>query len=302
METAITQHRPAAIALADLSREFLAQHRGRTLETYRDGLRAFAEWQELDVADAVRLLFRDGAANANLLALKFRQALQDKGYSPATVNVRLYALRSLVNFAQMTGLVEWGIKVKGLKVVTGKDTTGPTIEEVRLILAEAKNRPAPAEAILLLIATMLLRRQEVAGLRFQDLDDNVSTIAVLGKGQVERGVLSINAPTKAALAEWLSSEKNQRPLARPSDSLFDLSAHQIWRLVRSVSKDAIGRPVWPHAFRHTGGTFFAELTGKTLDIKTVLRHADSKTAEIYVDRAEDAFGKFTQQLADAIGA
>ena len=45
----------------------------------------------------------------------YRAHLQDRKLSPATINRRLAALRSLVKLARTLGLVTWGLEVEGLR-------------------------------------------------------------------------------------------------------------------------------------------------------------------------------------------
>ncbi len=90
--------RPDANRLVDA---FWSGRNERTLAAHRgdlEDIRSFTEAETLD--EAAGLLLGRGHGEANGLALAYKSALVDRGLSPASVNRRLAALRSLVKLAR----------------------------------------------------------------------------------------------------------------------------------------------------------------------------------------------------------
>lgn len=282
-----------ALEYSELVSEFFANYRGRTLESYREGIKAFASWVGCPVDQVGEFLFSAEAPKANWILLKYRAALSER-YAPATVNLRLSALRCLGEYAQTTGLIGWSLKIKGVKVAESqKDLSGPTTDEVRAILAEAANLEPPIPLVLWLAATMLLRRNEIATLRVLDWEPRTSRLAVLRKGKTERLWLTVPLQGRKMLQDWCGAKSDQ------NENLFGLNGHQIWLLVSRISKRAIGRHVHPHSLRHSGANLLAE-SKDPFAIQAALGHADLKTAQIYLDHREDKNGQATQAIADQL--
>ncbi|WP_175429998.1 hypothetical protein [Azospirillum argentinense] len=51
--------------------------------------------------------------------------MQDRKLTPATINRRLSALRSLVQLANLLGMVAWKIEVENVVAELYRDTAGP---------------------------------------------------------------------------------------------------------------------------------------------------------------------------------
>jgi integrase/recombinase XerC len=65
---------------------------------------------------------------ANGLVLAYRSHMVGVGRSPATVNRRLSALRSLNALARTLGLVGWSLEVRNVKAESCRDTRGPQLD------------------------------------------------------------------------------------------------------------------------------------------------------------------------------
>jgi hypothetical protein len=69
--------------------------------------------------------------------LTYRKILIDLKLSSATINQRLSALKSLVDYARKRGLCSFSLSdVKGLRSQKYRDTRGRTVDEYRSVLAE----------------------------------------------------------------------------------------------------------------------------------------------------------------------
>jgi len=123
--------------------------------------------------------------------LAYRTNLTDRQLSPATVNRRLAALRSLVTLGRTLGLVPWTLEVPGLKTQAYRDTRGPGIKGVRRLLrattARTDAKGVRDHAIVRLLFDLGLRRAEVVGLDVADVDLELATLAVRGERQSRQG-------------------------------------------------------------------------------------------------------------------
>ena len=96
------------IQIDELLTAFLSGRSPCTLKAYRQDLadfQTFAKTKNIEVA--ARVLLDQGHGQANLLLLKYRTHLVERGLQSATVNRRLAAVRSLVKLAKTFGLVDW---------------------------------------------------------------------------------------------------------------------------------------------------------------------------------------------------
>jgi integrase/recombinase XerC len=73
----------------------------------------------------------------------------------------------------------------------------------------------------------------------------------------------------------------------------------VYAIVRAYGKAALGRPIRPHALRHTAITLALDVArGDVRKVRSFSRHADVRTVMIYDDNRQDHGGK----LAEAISA
>jgi len=154
-----------------------------------------------------------------------------------------------------------------------------TPEEVNTLLASAKS-----ERDYVLLRTLLyagLRAQEVAYLRYIDINPYEKTISVVGKGHKFRTVY-VDAETISHIERYVRNNK-----IHPESPLFKITTNvQVWRIVRDTAKRAgIKKRVTPHVLRHT----FAIMTlRKTKNIKFLqqqLGHASLDTTQVYLKYA-----------------
>src|SRR5271157_181510 len=113
---------------------FLSNKSERTVTAYRKDLTDFARFlgiQDGSLDHAARLFLSNGRGGANALAAEYRGHLESRRLSPATINRRLSALRSMVEQAGTLGLIGWELKIKGPKSKQYRDTTGPGSRNIR---------------------------------------------------------------------------------------------------------------------------------------------------------------------------
>ena len=299
-------------ASSDLVDAFLSGVSELTRRAYGQDLedfRAFVGAEDLDAAAAALLSQAPGQANA--LALSWRNQLKERGLSPATVNRRLAALRSLVKLGRTMGLVSWSLEVPNEKTRAYRDTRGPGRSGFQGLMDQVNGSQEPKahrdRAILRLLYDLGLRRAEIARLDREDVDLEAGTLAVLGKGRREKEALSLPAPTAEVLGKWLEARGDaDGPLFVNFDRAGKggrLTPRAINYLVTGLGRKA-GVKVTPHGLRHTAITEAvkgAQANGIGLEeVLDFSRHADVKTLMIYRDRERNVQGQLAALVASGV--
>ena len=142
-------------------------------------------------------------------------------------------------------------------------------------------------------------------LDLEHLDLERGRLAIRGKGRAEREWLTLPAPTRHALADWLESRSPQPgPLFvnvdRARKGSGRLTPQSVYRIVRSLGQKAGLGDVRPHGLRHAAIT--AALDGGH-DLRTVARysrHRSIQTLTIYDDNRQDLAGMVAADVASTI--
>lgn len=290
-----------------LVQTFLQGRTPKTLRAYREDLADFAAFvgaNSREEAAAHLLKQEQGAAVA--LVMRYRDHLRgERKLSPATVNRRLAALRSLLKLARMLGLSTLQIEVSNLPQECYRDTRGPGKEGFREMLNELSLRRDKKgvrdRAILRLLFDLALRRQEVVSLRLTDLDLTGKSLWVLGKGRHTRQKLTLAPETRDALAAWVKLRGDEPgPLffsLDPASWGGPLSSSGIYRIVRKLG-EKVGIRARPHGLRHAAITQALDVTGG--DVRKVQRFSRHKSLEVlcvYDDARKDLAGEVSQLVA-----
>jgi site-specific recombinase XerC len=195
---------------ADLLAAFFGSLSPNTVEAYRRDLYDFAA--DLGVADVdtvARRLLGGTHGEANGLALAYRSHMIGAGRSPATINRRLSALRSLNALARTLGLVSWTLEVRNVKSEAYRYTRGPQLDGVMALLAAAKRQAGTKAvrhvAMIRLLYDLTLRRGEVVRIDLADVDVAGRRLWVLGKGRREKAPLTLPDATLAAITSWIAA-------------------------------------------------------------------------------------------------
>jgi integrase/recombinase XerC len=299
-----------APGVSELLRAFLAGRSEQTLRAYRQDLEDFARFAGVVSAEAAAdLLVRSGQGRANALAVSYRADLIASGLSPATVNRRLAALRSLVKLARTFGLISWTLEVPNVKAQPYRDTRGPGREGFRRLLAELEQRSASTKiardrALLRLLYDLALRRAEVVSLDLEHVDLEAGTVSVLGKGRAERVALSLPEPTTSALRAWVEIRGTEPgPLFPNLDRARKggrLTGRSVARVLSALGQ-AVGIRVRPHGLRHAAITEALDLTrGDVRAVQKFSRHRDLRTLTVYDDNRRDLGGGVAKLVAGVV--
>ncbi len=301
------------IGCSNLIKSFLSGRKSSTIEAYRRDLQDFSNFlhtKNIDEAAAVLLSSSHGQANS--LGLVYKNHLIDSlKLSSASVNRRLAALRSLVKLARTMGLVSWEMEVQNQKHSPYRDVTGIGISGIntifRMLQSRSKSKSVRDYAILRLLYDLGLRRNEVCVLDLNDLNLAKKTIAILGKGQLQKQILSLAGPTIEALKKWLAIRgMHNGPmffrLDKASDGSLDrLTGTGLYSIIRSIGEEVGIRKISVHRIRHDAITTALKVAAENNigldDVKRFSRHCDVKTLLIYKDEIEDMQGKLAELVA-----
>jgi integrase/recombinase XerC len=298
---------------ADLLADFFRGKDPKTIRAYSQALQDFRAFLgETDLNAAARVLFGGSQGEANGTVLKYKAELISRELSPATINQRLAAIRSLAKIARTLGLIPWGIEIKNVQAETYRDTRGPGRDAWEKLLAVARGQRGGKAlrdvALLRLMHDLGLRRAEVARIDFEDVDLAGGTVFVLRKKHLQKTLLTMPGPTIEALEAWMEAraEKNgpvfvnfDRAKKGEGERLTDGS---IYRTVRSLG-EKIGIQTRPHGLRHlaiTEAVKAATAAGIGLEeVRDFSGHKDVKTLLIYRDRERNVQGQLAALVAAA---
>jgi len=232
-------------------------------------------------------------------------------YKPATVNKILAALRGALKSAWQSGQMSAedfhkAASVKGVKNDTLPAGRELTSGEISALMADCghdtTNAGARDAAIIGLMYSCGLRREEVVTLDLADFDNESGRLVVRGKGNKER-LAWLTGGAACAVADWLtvrgdvpgalfvavnksgrmSSQKNMTPKT-------------IYNMLSKRATEAGVKSFSPHDMRRT---FVSDLLDAGADITTVSKmagHASVTTTARYDRRPEDAKRKAASLL------
>ena len=226
-----------------------------------------------------------------ILIQNYLRILTSEQKNESSIKRSLVAIRMLLRFAKLTGLIEDDFTpiLEGPKVWQRL----PNICSKKQVI-ELLNAPCPDEPFYLRDKAMLellyatgIRAGELAGLRTSDLNLDIGYLRCLGKGNRER-VIPIGKAAIASITEYLA---NLRPrLAKPFSNNFlmlsrtghPMSRIEIWRLVKKYAVRAgMPRNLTVHTLRHCFATHLLTGGADLRSIQEMLGHVDIATTQIY---------------------
>nr|WP_320010586.1 tyrosine-type recombinase/integrase [uncultured Desulfobulbus sp.] len=309
-------------AASDEFKKYLAafiaeQNTANTKRSYENQIKLFFTWAGKDLSEITA---------ADMLA--YRDHLrQEKHHKDSTIWNKFVALNRFFKFVERENRkFKNPIFFKGLKLIFPKKDKGyysvlSTAESERL-LKQVNKRTAIGKrdyAMLLVILVYGLRANEVAGLRYKNLEherikgqQKVWIVDRKGKFQNRpKTAIILNGRTLRAFDAWLETvkqqggtvdgetpvflpfiyDRNQQELAIRRDRKHKaLSVKAVENVVRKyLEKAKISREettLSPHALRHTAFTMLAQEGVKLQDIQKLAGHQDINTTMIYVHAAQ----------------
>jgi integrase/recombinase XerC len=249
------------------------------------------------------------------IALRYKSDLIAKDLKEATINRRLSAIKSLVNFAAKLGKCNWNLDdVQTETVQSYRDTTGLKPDGIRTMLLSIDRSDGNLKgkrdfAILRLLWDNALRRNEVVSANIGDFDYEGRSLQILGKGHgSQKSLISLNIGTANAIQDWLSQFETidlKQPLFHALDQGHRghrLTGTAVYQVISKIAKSAgIFKQISPHRIRHSAITAALEATnGNVRKVQKLSRHKKLDTLMIYDDNRTNMQGEVSSLLGDLI--
>ena len=295
----------------EISEHFISSLKEKTRTAYLNDLNYFTDYLGLEsIKEMSEYIIKLSHGEANLKALQWRTEMRSRSLAPSTVNRKLAALRSLISFARMLGIINWKLEVKNMKATAYKNVRGPGQSAYQRMISYLDDKGTKQairdKAILVLLHDLGLRRAELAKLNYEDISHGeVCTIAVSGKGRDEKELLTLPSETQHMLNDWLKVRGEHKgalftSFDRAKKGTGRLTPNGIYERIRSIGK-AIDIKTHPHAIRHlaiTEACKIAQKNGFALEeVMDFSRHKSVLTLMIYRDRERNIQGEISKLLS-----
>lgn len=255
---------------------------------YEFGIDDFVAWY----CSEPRLAF------SRTVVLRYRIELESRRLAPATINLRLAAVRRLAYEAADTGLLSpelaAGIRrVKGAKRIGVRLGNWLTAEQSRAVLRAPDAQRLNGRRDRAMLALMLgcgLRRGEVADLRIDHLqqrEDHWVIADLVGKAAHIRTV-PVPDWVKSAVDEWVASaaitEGRLFRCVSRKESVWGtgITEKVIWHVVKAAAATAGIAKLSPHDYRRTCARLCHAAGGELEQIQFLLGHVSVETTERYL--------------------
>jgi integrase len=244
---------------------------------------------------------RQGISRASLL--EYRAGMVDRGLAPSTINVRLSAIRKLVDEARRNGILdpEEAARLTDIPNVRQQGTrlgNWLTRAQTRELLAVPDRSTLKGKrdyCILALLVGCALRRTELANLKVEliQLREGRWVLADLrGKGGRIRTV-AVPLWVKQGIDAWreaapIGSGYLLRPLTKSGSLRGEhLDGWAIWQVVGSSAKEIGIERFGAHDLRRTCAKLCRRAGGDLEQIKFLLGHASIQTTERYLGSEQE---------------
>lgn len=224
---------------------------------------------------------------------EYRSTLDAAGLSPASINLRLSAIRKLAEEAAENGLLDRSAAL-GIASIRNVRQAGTrvgkwlTLEQSRAMLASPDPGTLEGKRDRAILAVLLgcgLRRSELAALdrsQLQERDGRWLIVDLAGKG---RRIRTVPCPpfVQRALFDWLHGGGITHGFVfRCIRSERPLSERMVWHIVDKYARRTGIGPLAPHDLRRTCARLCRESGGELEQIQFLLGHASIQTTERYL--------------------
>lgn len=308
---------PAENRKQEIWEDFLrVQLKPRTRQEYGKAIDYFCRSMAPDQSATIFLQeFLASAQNQALQqVLEYRQRSIDAKLSASTINLRLSAIKALVDYARKRGVCSFSlVDIKALKANNYQNTRGVPVEDYRSILAlvdRSTDLGVRDYGILRLLWDNALRREEVVAIDISDYLPQEGRLMILGKGQIDKQSIDLNSATIEALDEWIrfrsgfyfqpKSGAERAPAMFLSCNGLRLRGSDVAHILKGYAETA-GVKISPHQVRHSAITAFLDASGGDVrSAQSLSRHKDPRTLMIYDDNRQGLQGKASQALGDLL--
>lgn len=246
--------------------------------------------------------WRRGQALSKALVARYKTDLAARGLAPATINLRLAAVRKLARIAGEIGLIDEaaaarigdGESVKSSGVRTGNWLSLPQAQGLLNAPDLATLKGLRDRAILAVLLGAGLRRSEAARLTFRHVAERSGrwvVLDLLGKGSRTR-TIPLPGWAKAALDAWTRTAGIATgPLFRRISRADKLGAAGISeQTIRDIVHhygQTLGLDIAPHDLRRTFSKLARDNGAQLEQIQLSLGHASVQTTERYLGARQD---------------
>jgi site-specific recombinase XerD len=234
-------------------------------------------------------------------ALALRSVLAAR-FAPATANVHLAALRSVLRECRRLGLMSHEAcgqaseveGVRGDRLPAGREVSGAELRALFEICATDSTSAAAGARDAALMAVLYgcgLRRAEAAALTRADVEIDRGELRVLGKRNHQRLVYA-RGGALAAIASWLDHRGLEPgPLFHPIHrggriERRAMTPHAIYFRMRSLAARARIAACSPHDLRRSFVTHLLDAGADLIAVSNLVGHADLQTTARYDRRGE----------------
>ncbi|WP_081310706.1 tyrosine-type recombinase/integrase [Pseudoalteromonas luteoviolacea] len=231
--------------------------------------------------------------------IAIKEKLLQSGFSPATINTYLCAIRGTMHEAWTLGLInsEDYMKIKDVKSVKGSRLSkGRALSEAEVgkLLQSCKSDDSKKGARDLAIISLLygcgLRRAEIVSIDVEDIYWTENTIKLVGKGNIER-VAYMPDSTALYIKSWLNKTRGTQPgalftrIRRWDYVTFErLSDQAIYNILLHRQKIAGIEKCSPHDMRRTFGTRLLDMNVDIITVRDAMGHVSVNTTQKYDKR------------------
>jgi integrase len=254
-------------------------------------------------AKALDDLFKFCASRPLSRALLMDYRMTMEHLSPSTINVRLSAIRKLVDEARQNGLIgpEEAANLSDVPNIPQKGTrlgNWLTREQAKELLAVPDRSTLKGKRDFVIIALLVgcaLRRQELATLKLEDIqlrEGRWVIIDLRGKGGRIRTV-AVPIWVKQGIDAWIAEAKIEkgrllRPLSKSGKMVGDkLGDWAVWSVVEQSSKQIGIEHFGAHDLRRTCAKLCRKNGGDLEQIKFLLGHSSIQTTERYLGSEQE---------------
>ncbi len=257
---------------------------------YQKALQDFLVWYAAEPRPAL----------SRAVVQQYRSVLEGAGLAPASVNLRLSAIRKLASEAAENGLLDGHIaqgivSLKGVRQAGTRAGNWLTREQAQDLLARPPIQTLAGKRDRAILAVLLgcgLRRSELAALdcrHIQPRDGRWVFLDLEGKGKRIRTV-AIPPFVKVAIEDWTGAAgiaagplfRRVRDRRYPADTPVALSERMIWHVVMKYARQLAFAQLAPHDLRRTCAKLCRASGGELEQIQFLLGHASIQTTERYL--------------------
>jgi integrase len=237
------------------------------------------------------------------LFMEYRSAMLEKKLSASTINVRLSAVRKLIDEARRNGILgaEEAANLAGVPNLSQKGTrvgnwlTRDQVKELLTVPDRSTIKGKRDYCILTLLVGCALRRRELSTLTLEDIqlrEGRWVIVDLVGKGGRVRTV-AIPVWVKNAINTWQTAAKIEdgrllRPLSKNGRILGEeLGDWAIWSVVEASAKEIGIEHFGAHDLRRTCAKLCRKNGGDLEQIKFLLGHSSIQTTERYLGSQQE---------------